>query len=120
MAWIDETSNAVQLNGFFGKTFFYNLFSQSAPLSGSKVVLCPRSTINQNPEWGDTPNSAEAASILLSLSRKKSEDWIAANIWNISTGFFEVMVEFLTGYFPVWTYGRRTARLKYNFLQVKI
>ena len=30
---IDETSNAVQLNGFFGKTFyFYNLFSQSATL----------------------------------------------------------------------------------------
>ena len=28
---IDETSNAVQLNGFFGKTFyFFNLFSQSA------------------------------------------------------------------------------------------
>ena len=30
---IDETSDAVQLNGFFGKTFnFYNLFSQSATL----------------------------------------------------------------------------------------
>ena len=30
---IDETSNAVQLNGFFGKTFyFFNLFSQSATL----------------------------------------------------------------------------------------
>lgn len=30
---IDETCNAVQLNGFFGKTFyFYNLFSQSATL----------------------------------------------------------------------------------------
>ena len=28
---IDETSNAVQLNDFFGKTFYiYNLFSQSA------------------------------------------------------------------------------------------
>ena len=32
MAWIDETSNAVQLNGFFGKIFFLNLFSQSATL----------------------------------------------------------------------------------------
>ena len=30
---IDETINAVHLNGFFGKTFyFYNLFSQSATL----------------------------------------------------------------------------------------
>ena len=30
---IDETSNAVQLNGFYGRTFyFYNLFSQSATL----------------------------------------------------------------------------------------
>ena len=30
---IDETTDAVQLNGFFGKTFnFYNLFSQSATL----------------------------------------------------------------------------------------
>ena len=30
---IDETSNVVQLNGFFGKTFyFFNLFSQSATL----------------------------------------------------------------------------------------
>ena len=31
---IDETSNAVQLNGFFGKTiyFLYNSFSQSATL----------------------------------------------------------------------------------------
>ena len=32
MAWIDKTSNAVQLNGFFGKRFFFNLFSQSATL----------------------------------------------------------------------------------------
>ena len=33
---IDETSNAVQLNGFFGKTFyFYNLFSQLL-----EVVVC--------------------------------------------------------------------------------
>ena len=30
---IDETSNALQLNGFFGKAFyFYNMFSQSATL----------------------------------------------------------------------------------------
>ena len=30
---IDEKSNAVQLNGLFGETFyFYNLFSQSATL----------------------------------------------------------------------------------------
>ena len=30
---IDETINAMQLNGFFGKTFyFYNLFSHSASL----------------------------------------------------------------------------------------
>ena len=30
---IDETSNAVQSNGFLGKTFyFYKLFSQSATL----------------------------------------------------------------------------------------
>ena len=30
---IDETCNAVQLNGFFGKTlYFYNLCSQSATL----------------------------------------------------------------------------------------
>ena len=36
---IDETSNAVQLNGFFGKTFyFYNLFSQSATLPGCLFV----------------------------------------------------------------------------------
>ena len=30
---IDETSDAMQLNGFFGRTFYlYNLFSQSATL----------------------------------------------------------------------------------------
>ena len=30
---IDEKSNAVQLNGFFGKTFYFcNLFTQSATL----------------------------------------------------------------------------------------
>ena len=30
---IDETSNAVPVNGFFGKTFYvYNLFSESAYL----------------------------------------------------------------------------------------
>ena len=30
---IDETSNTVQLNGFFGRPFyFYNLFSQRATL----------------------------------------------------------------------------------------
>ena len=52
-------------------------------------------------------NSSEgAASILLSPSQKKSEDWIAANIWNISAGFFEVIVKFFTRYFPEWTYGQ--------------
>ena len=38
---IDETSNVVQLNGFFGKRFyFYNLFSQSAPLPVYLFNLC--------------------------------------------------------------------------------
>ena len=29
---IDETSNAVQLNGFFGRTFYFYNFSQSTTL----------------------------------------------------------------------------------------
>ena len=38
---IDETSNVVQLNGFFGKRFyFYNLFSQSATLPVYLFNLC--------------------------------------------------------------------------------
>ena len=41
---IDETSNAVQLNGFYGRTFyFYNWFSQSATLP---VYLIVSSSIN--------------------------------------------------------------------------
>ena len=36
-------------------------------------------------------SNEEAASILLSPSQKKSEDYIAANIWNISAGFFELL-----------------------------
>ena len=38
---IDETSNVVQLNGFFGKRFyFYNLFSQSATLPVYLFNVC--------------------------------------------------------------------------------
>ena len=38
---IDETSNVVQLNGFFGKRFyFYNLFSQSASSPVYLFNLC--------------------------------------------------------------------------------
>ena len=38
---IDETSNVVQLNGFFGKIFyFYNLLSQSATLPVYLFNLC--------------------------------------------------------------------------------
>ena len=38
---IDETSNVVQLNGFFGKRFyFYNLFSRRATLTVYLFNLC--------------------------------------------------------------------------------
>ena len=40
-AGIDETSKVVQLNGFFGKRFyFYNLFSQRATLPVYLFNLC--------------------------------------------------------------------------------